>query len=159
MAASEIYAGRRRRDFRTRHQRDFGRGQKPRDQISYYARRKSTVDLYCDPAARPKAYRNLHLAPETSDTTKETLATLDRLIDERRDAGIALDLCDLSDADKVKTLKCLNVAREWSYLTTGICWKGQCWTNDRQLKEALKAISNKEAVCKAPRQSKRARGA
>lgn len=116
--------------------------------ITAAAHRKGIADRYCDPlAASSSLYPRLRLAAQASDLTKETLATLDRMIDERQKTSVALDLCDMSDADKVTSLEFIQDSRKWSYDASGICWRGQCRNNDQQLRDALTAISDKQAVC------------
>lgn len=118
--------------------------------IAAAAHRKGIVDRYCDPQSKSQSlYPRLRLADTASPLTVETMATLDRLIDERRAAAVALDLCDLNDADKVKTLKFVQESIKWSYNASSICWQSQCLPGDQQLREALKAISSKDAACKA----------
>jgi hypothetical protein len=104
---------------------------------------------FCDHGGRNFEYRPIRLDPKASDETKATIAVLDRLVDERKAAQVALDLCDLSDDDTAKTKAFIADARNWSYEKSGICWSGRCHFPDKELRKALKAISNKKAVCKA----------
>lgn len=102
---------------------------------------------FCDHGGRDFKYRPISLASKASDETKATIATLDRLVDERKAAEVALDLCDLSENDTARTKAFIGDARSYSYEKTGICWDGRCHFGDKELKAALKAISNKTAVC------------
>lgn len=102
---------------------------------------------FCDHGGRVSGYATLHLPTKASDETKATIATLDRLTDERQAAEVALDLCDLSEEDAATTKAFIHDARDWSYEKSGICWEGRCHFGDKELRTALKAISNKSAVC------------
>ncbi len=104
---------------------------------------------FCDHGGHVSGYAALHLPTKASDETKVTIAVLDRLVDERKAAEVALDLCDLSEEDVTTTKAFIHDARNWSYEKSGICWSGRCHFPDKELKAALKAISNKSAVCKS----------
>ncbi|MHA6643718.1 hypothetical protein [Mesorhizobium sp. A623] len=114
------------------------------------ARRKGNLDKFCDPfASSSSLYSRIPLASKASELTLETLATLNRLIDERRDADTALALCDMSGTDAIKTRSFILQSRQWSYEASGICWRGECRNGDQQLRSALAAVSDKKAVCAA----------
>jgi hypothetical protein len=104
---------------------------------------------FCDHGGRLNGYKALSLPTTASDETKATIAVLDRLVDERKAAEVALDLCDLTDDDRARTKAFISDARDWSYAHSGICWDGRCHFPDGELEAALKAISNKSTVCKA----------
>lgn len=102
---------------------------------------------FCDHGGRLNGYKALSLSKKASDETKATIAILDRLVDERKAAEVALDLCDLSEEHAPTTKAFIHDARDWSYEQSGICWSGRCHFPDKELKAALKAISNKKTVC------------
>jgi hypothetical protein len=102
---------------------------------------------FCDHGGRLNGYKAFSLPEEASDESKQTIAVLDRLVNERKAAEVALDLCDLSEEDAAKTKAFIGDARDWSYEKSGICWEGRCRLGDKELRKALKAISNKSAVC------------
>jgi hypothetical protein len=104
---------------------------------------------FCDHGGHIEGYAALHLPTKASDETKATIAILDRLVDERKAAEVALDLCDLGENDTARTKAFINDARSWSYEKSGICWDGRCHFPDKELRKALKAISDKATVCKA----------
>lgn len=121
---------------------------KTTDVIQHVVETNSFED-FCDHGGHIEGYAALHLPEKASEETKATIFTLDRLVDERKAAEIALDLCDLSEEDTAKTKVFLSDARDWSYAHSGICWEGRCHFGDKELRKALKAISNKDAVCTA----------
>lgn len=114
------------------------------------ARRKGNLDKFCNPLASSSSlYSRIPLATQASDLTLETIATLDHLIDERINAQTALELCDMSGTDAIKTRSFILQSRNWSYEASGVCWRGQCRNSDQQLRDALAAVSNKKVVCAA----------
>jgi hypothetical protein len=102
---------------------------------------------FCDHGGRLNGYKALSLPTTASAETKATIALLDRLVDEREASEVALILCNLSEEDTAKTEAFIHDARDWSYAKSGICWKGRCHFGDPEIKELLKSISNKKAVC------------